>query len=308
VKGEPGANRARPDSDTQPKGTASRRRFYWSAILNRGDLSAEAQRAYIGLACYADGMGLCHPTVQQLASRIAITRRSAQRLLRDLEAARVIRAVQPARRGRATTYQLLVCDDLTVPKRATDAPPQTDGFGATAASPNGAEWGDSHGPLGRQPWSERGGVPRLGNTPVNTPRTLPSYDGATAVAARVTRPRRARRPAADNLTGHRELVGRYRERCAEVTAGAPVLEADVGRVAGAVRRLLVAGKPAQTIEAAVDRAALRNQPGLVERFVGDLEREAAGNGAAMHRPRRRTAGDQLPELIREIEQSERART
>ena len=112
---------------------------------------------------------------------------------------------------------------------------------------------------------------------------------APAVAARATTTRRAERAGRpDPLLD--QLVGGYRARCAAL--GSPPLERDVTRVARQVRELVVAGKPRPVIEVAIERAAQRNQPGLLTRYVGDIEREAAGNSTAPLR-RRPTAGDQL---------------
>jgi hypothetical protein len=74
-------------------------------------------------------------------------------------------------------------------------------------------------------------------------------------------------------------------------------------VAGQVRELMVAGKPRPVIEVAIDWAAERNQPGLLTRYVGDIERELAGNGTGPPH-RRPTAGEEAVTLIRQLERRE----
>ena len=67
-------------------------RFYWPALVERGDLSLGARMAYVTLARFADADGECHPSLSALQKALGgAPRRSVMRWLAELEAAGAIK-------------------------------------------------------------------------------------------------------------------------------------------------------------------------------------------------------------------------
>ncbi len=100
-------------------------------------LPAPIAHVYLGLATYADGDHVCHPSLPALAERLGVDRRTLMRRLAALEEYGFVRRTPGGGRGKRTHYELLGWEN-----GGTDAPVRKGGAGGTQT---GASVSDKQG-------------------------------------------------------------------------------------------------------------------------------------------------------------------
>ena len=102
-------------------------RWYWSAILDRFDLSDAAMRTYLCL-CRFEKDGVCNPSLRRQADAMHTDRSRVAKSLKELERAGAIRRDSGDPSGWATTtYTLLVWAETTVPATPERKEPRLSG-------------------------------------------------------------------------------------------------------------------------------------------------------------------------------------